>query len=386
MKTLMRYSIVPALFVGAALALQAQDTAAQRTTGKVLLLKNGNVIEGDIAKVGVQWCVRRGASEVWLAEDKATRLCADWDDAYAFAQTLIKGDSPGERVKLARWCHLHGQNDYALAQAKIALELQPNHADARQIVTILERAAKEPAAKPAAPTPAAPPRVEPAPTVDVSAETLIAFSNRVQPILMNKCASCHAMGFGGKFCLERVADNGIKASTQRNLAAVLNFFDLDRPAISPLLVKAITAHGDAPAPPIRDRSAKPFQSIQEWLDLTIRRNPQLRDYHAAKKPPVPKSQQEQKGFGSERSAADPKTGGAIPSALPRTELAEAKTAPVSATPKAAPAAIQAPTPAPTPPAQATAAAAPLDPYSPEWFNRTYHPQVSQQQAAGNGQQ
>ena len=306
MKTLLRFAIVPAILVGLALSLHAQGTGAERETGKVLLLKNGNVMEGDIKKVGAQWCIRRGTGEIWLAHDKATRLCADWDEAVAFAQTFIKLDSAIDRVTLARWCHLHGLNDHALEQAKIALELQPNSGDAKQIVTILERAKQEPPAKPVTPKPvvAAKPS-EPAPTVDVTAETIIAFANRVQPILMNKCASCHATGFGGKFVLERVAESGVKSSTQRNLAAVLPYIDLDRPAISLLLVKAITPHGDSNTPPLRDRSSKPFQSIQQWQADAIRANPQLYDYHAAKKVKGTPSDSKNTTFGSQRSAAEP---------------------------------------------------------------------------------
>src|ERR1017187_6913061 len=155
---------------------------------------------------------------------------------------------------------MHHLTEKALEQAQIALELQPTNADAKQLVTLMERALQEPKlpAQSAKTTPAkaVPNRPsESEPLVDVSFETLVAFTGKVQPILMNKCAACHTGGAGGKFQLDRVSESGQKATTQRNLAAVLRQVDLDHPAISPLLVKAITRHGDAQTPPLRDRSA-----------------------------------------------------------------------------------------------------------------------------------
>jgi hypothetical protein len=100
---------------------------------------------------------------------------------------------------------------------------------------------------------------------------------------MNACASCHASGVGGKFVLERVSDGSKKTSTQFNLAAVLGYIDLDRPTISPLLTKAVTPHGGAVSSPIKDRNSKPFVAIKDWIDLTIAKNPQLREYQAIRK-------------------------------------------------------------------------------------------------------
>src|SRR6516162_5241409 len=136
----MRLLIVATIFVGAGIYLHAQDGDKGPTRGKVVLLKTGHAMEGDIEKVGTQLCVRRGRSEIWIAEEKAIRLCADWDDAYAYAKTQIKMDDASDRVRLARWCHMHRLTEKALEQARAALELQPQNTDAKQIVALLERA------------------------------------------------------------------------------------------------------------------------------------------------------------------------------------------------------------------------------------------------------
>jgi hypothetical protein len=283
MKNLIRSLMVSAIIAGVGYVAMAQDAGAERTKGTVLLLKNGHAMEGDIEKVGMQMCIRRGTSEVWIAGDKSARLCADWEDAFAYVRSLVKQDDANDMVKLARWCHLHDLDDKALAQARIALALQPANADAKQIVTMLERMKKSPPARPSEPISTQVPETpDSSAAVDLISESSVAFTTKIQPILMNTCASCHATGNGGKFHLDRVRDNTQKSATQRNLAAVMAYVDLERPSISPLLIRAITPHGNAPAAAIRDRGSKPFQTLQQWIEKTVARNPQLKEYAAAK--------------------------------------------------------------------------------------------------------
>jgi hypothetical protein len=349
MKTLSPGLFVAVLALGAAVVLHAQDAGKERGRGKVLLLKNGHAMEGEVEHIGQQYCIRRGPSEIWIASDKAARLCADWDDAFRHVQSLIKPDDANDRVKLARWCHLNRMNERALEQARKALELQPTHADAKQIVTTLERAKLEPVKKPAAPPiVVAAPKMEPAPTVDVTSETMISFTTKVQPILMNTCATCHANGQGGAFVLDRVYDATQKASSSRNLAAVLSQVDLERPAISPLLVRAITPHGGDSLPAIKSRDAKPLQAMQQWIEQTVAKNPQLKDYRAVAKKPV---QSEPIGFASQGTvrAARPEPKSGTP---PKT------TSPVTPVKEAPPA--------------GQAVATPTDDFDPVIFNRHFH--------------
>ena len=362
MKTLLPFLIASATFVGVTFSLHAQDAPKERTTGKVLLLKTGHAMEGDIDKIGTQLRIRRGNSEVRIAADTAVRLCADWDDAFAFALSTIKADDANDRVKLARWCHLNGLTQRALDQAKVALELQPLNTEAKQIFTLLERAVNEPTPK-SPPVPIVAPRpMEAAPTVDVSFETLIAFTTKVQPILMNTCASCHAGNSTGKFHLERVADSGQKASTQRNLAAVLSYIDLEHPAISPLLVKAVTRHGDAAAPPIRDRSAKPALAIQQWVDQTIAKNPQLKDYAAKKHGPGKANPEPKSVFPTQRSQAPAKGDDVISEQVPRLEIDERNPPRVQPEPVTRTPTVQ------------------RDWCDPDHFNEHFHPQYFRQQS------
>src|SRR5439155_10679885 len=103
-------------------------------------------------------------------------------------------------------------------QANAAVALRPAHAGARQLQARLQ---KEAAAL--RPTSAGLPRPTPPPPLplDIGAESLALFNNKVQPILMNACMSCHTAGRGGNFQLYRAYDGGQRVAMQRNIATVL---------------------------------------------------------------------------------------------------------------------------------------------------------------------
>src|SRR3954447_1113457 len=155
----LRSTLVALALIVCGNSLSAQEANKEPTTGKILLLRSGQVVEGDIRRVGTQICIRNGMSEILLGADKALRICTDWEDAYVFMQTAIKLSDPNARVRLARWCQMRNLPDRALEQARIALALQQGHQDAKQLVAALDRAQlettppKEPPIVPAAPAP-----------------------------------------------------------------------------------------------------------------------------------------------------------------------------------------------------------------------------------------
>src|SRR5205823_9860367 len=111
---------------------------------------------------------------------------------------------------------------------------------------------------------------------DLNAESLALFTSRVQPILMNACASCHATGRGGKFKLVRCYDATVnRRGLYQNLAAVLLQIDLDEPGISPLLYKAFSAHGGPAKAPLGGRQSPPYQTLEEWVGMVVANNPHL---------------------------------------------------------------------------------------------------------------
>jgi hypothetical protein len=352
MKTLC-LSVLCAALAGAGALLSRAEPAPPPAKGKVLVLDNERTLEGDIERVGDQYRVRRSVGETWLAADRALRLCASNEEALAFLRTRANLDDADERLRLAQWCRERGLGDQALAEVRAAAQLRPEHAETRRLLAHLEQAAalRKPAAPP--PEPAEP---TPALNVALSAEAASHFVTKVQPILMNSCASCHATGRGGAFRLLRAYDGGNRKVTQTNLAAVLAEVNAGAPQASPFLAKAASVHGEMAQAPFKSRQAAAYRALEDWVCRTVAANPQLRD--ALPQPP-PQPTPGAAGFGEERGAsgqADAKG----PTYRPAEPALPAQPVPVTVPQQAMPEPQQA---APQPP----------DPYDPAEFNRGGQP-------------
>ena len=258
-----------ALVFAACGMLAAQPPGAER--GRVLLLDNERVLQGDVERQGDLYVIRGAVGELQVPASKGMAVCASLEDAYKFLSSRANLHDGGERLRLARWCYTNGLAELAIAEAQAALEFAPGSAESKQFLAMLLRAAA-PALPPSA-TPDAPPASE-APTLHVSGDCVALFNTKIQPILMNTCASCHATGRGGSFVLTRPSAAGPRA-TQANLAAVIQQIRFDHRADSPLLCKALCAHGGAAHPALPSKQAPPFVTLQDWVELLVVQNHQL---------------------------------------------------------------------------------------------------------------
>jgi hypothetical protein len=367
------------LVAAAALAAPAWPTArAQepRPAGRVLVLDNERLLEGEVVRQDDQFCVRdpRGG-ELRLPAEKVLKVCASREQAFAFVATRANLRDPDERLRLARWCQLNGLYEQAVAQAAAAVRMRPGHAESRRLLDSVQRAVATRGAGPA-PGPRPAPPAQAAAPVDVSLESLSAFATRVQPVLMNACVRCHSAGRGGRFNLVRSYDSGPvnRRATQQNLAAVLAQVNLKRPELSPLLIKAVSAHGSDLKAPLPGQDAPPYRLVVDWILRTRATNPHLC----------------QEGTQTAEAPA-PRLGTAPPAALvpvayrPAAGAAPADPAPTPAAPQSEAVVVSSPAPfeprasgpapgpaappVPAPAAQPSSPAAPADEFDPALFNQ-----------------
>jgi hypothetical protein len=347
-------TIVSSLVLLGCLALpagrpRAAGPGASPEKGKVLVLENEHTLEGDIERVGDRYRVRRAVGETWLPADRVLCLVASLPDAYAFLRGRANLEDADERLRLADWCRLNGLRTQALAELRAAAQLRPAHAETRRLLEVLQQAEHVAAVEKPAADSARAAEKEPAPPVEVTTESLGLFATRVQPILMNTCASCHATGRGGRFHLLQAYDGGLanRRTLERNLAATLAQVDLDRPEASRLLSKAVSDHAHTGQAPLKGRTAPPFRTLEDWVKLTVANSPRPGD-----------------------ARPSPGPGPTAPERRPAAEATTqwgADTRPPASAPPAS-----TPMPAPVP----SAAPPPPDPYDPEPFNRQMHPETS----------
>ncbi|MBV9123353.1 MAG: hypothetical protein JO112_08350 [Planctomycetes bacterium] len=320
--------------------LWAANPQFHKAKGHVLVLENERVLEGDIEHVGDQYRVRRTVGETWVPGEQVLCLCDNLAEAHAFLRTRTNLRDADERLRLARWCQLHGLRSQALEEVKAALALNPNHAEAQRWLRSLERSAALAPAAPASHSGEKPePETGPVSAIDLSAPSLGVFTSRVQPILMNTCASCHATGRGGAFKLVRVYDDDLSnhRATQQNMTAVLAQINRDHVAASPLLMRAVSVHGEAEQPPLKSRQTAAYHILEDWVKMAmVDANPE------GNPSPTPAL------FSSEpRPAAEPMGTG------------NSGAAPGGGKPAAQ--------------ADGSPAASPMDPFDPGIFNRQMHP-------------
>lgn len=351
--------------------------------GKVLILKNEFTIQGDIERVRDGYCIRRKGGETCIPAERVLTLVAALPDAYVYLRGRINLGDPDERLRLARWCRANGLQQQALAELKAAAQLRPDHAETRRLLLYWQQV-------PAKTTTSAPQRAASVsdgkatvanassssgktagpPPIEVTTESLGLFATRVQPILMNTCARCHATGHGGNFHLSQVfADNlNNRRTLERNLAAVLAEVDVNQPETSRLLIKAVSDHAHTGKAPLRDRQSAPYRTLESWVKLTVADNPQLR----------PKPEADSTAQVPTRSPAT-RDSAKSPFEESRAKPGEESQWGADARPRAAPvpSSVSAGgTGKAVPPPTRGSSAPPLDPYDPEPFNRKMHPEAN----------
>ncbi len=344
MRKIIAISLGAGLLLGAAVTWgRATDPAAPpapRLAGRVLVLDNERTVTGDVERVGDRYRIKRLVGETWIPASSVLKLCATLEEAYDFLRRRANLNDPDERLRLADWCRQHGLRDAAVEEAKAAAALRPKDERIRRLVAHLQESRNRTQAPPAPPV-----QEPPGPRVEVTAETLGVFATKVQPILMNACASCHTGGRGGSFQLVRVSTPGLtsRRSTEVNLAAVLPQLNGKDAAASRLLQKAISIHGAGMTQaPLKGRDTTAFRLLETWAVRAVETNPNLREEaHASAAPSPTPRRPEESTFGKDRDVK-PAAASAVP--------AESKPA---AVPKRGEGA---------------------DPVDPDAFNREFHPE------------
>jgi hypothetical protein len=352
MKTIFSFLVVVVAAACWSPAAQATEPDSP-STGKVLVLDNEKTLEGDIERIGDQYRIRRSIGETWVPGNRALRLCGNDADAYLYLRSRANLNDADEHLRLAQWCRLHNLAEQSLTEVKAAVQLRPNHAESRRLLNHLLQAAATPSTTVAAPS------EEPALNlnVELTAEALTQFGARIQPILMNSCANCHATGRGGAFKLTRAYDEyGLNRKVmQQNLVAVLAQVNPMQPQTSPFLTKALIVHGGMTQAPFKNRQAHAYRALEDWLHLTLTNTPMLREQLApAGSPPTHADNQ----GGLAASPQPPKDGWGTMNT--ENAVKPAPAVPVSETPV-------------NPVAASPPRAEPADPYDAEEFNRQVHP-------------
>lgn len=238
----------------------------------LLLLKNGETLEGSISRSGDYYLVVTSTTELQVRARDAEAVCRDLEEVFARKASLINVRNVEDHLALAQWAidrGLYGHAARALTEAYRVDDTHPRCA-------LLERRLK---AAMAAPREVPPPPKTAAPSISdaelndtvrsISADSLHEFTVRVQPLLMNYCATagCHGPRGNDKFQLQRayLNERSDPRAVKLNLHDVLKLVDRKSPSTSPLLTVPISPHGGAKRAVFHAHNAEHYRAMAAWV-------------------------------------------------------------------------------------------------------------------------
>jgi hypothetical protein len=288
-----------------------QDPLGPAPVEGVLLLTNGEVLQGKVSRIADQYHVVLPVGEIRVRMADAEGFCRDLEDGYRFKRTQIAPGQIDSHLALAQWCLRHGLTGHASGELAEALALNPLDPRIATVQRRLDLALRKPA------SPAPPPRDPSAPTNDeldrlvqsLSPRTVESFTTAVQPLLLNHCAAggCHAPSSPARLRLLRMPGDRppTRRLTQRNLHAVLGAIDRQAPAESPLLAAATQPHGGATAAVFTSRDAAKVRQLTAWVQAVAAAPPAPRAASIEPAPPLGQTSAGGSGNGPEGAPSPP---------------------------------------------------------------------------------
>jgi hypothetical protein len=327
---------------------------------RILVLADGRVVDGTIRSDLNGYRVETPEANLFFSFEQIKLVARDRNEAYQKLCAMDPGNHLRRDLRLGRWCLENRLPREAAFHLRKVLEVDPVNKEAKSLLTRLE-ASQTPAGgfvKVGATVErvgADPKLVES--LARLSPDTVKEFVIGVQPILVARCGRCHCSAEATSFRLERVhlVGGGNRTITGRNLEIVLHQIDPQFVRRSPLLQKAIEAHGGALHAPLSGGGADVQKArLTAWLQSVAPELNRLNREDAARR-----STEKIAQAGKPQPRRDPLV---VPASAVGIEQQDAAS---GETPAASGAAVVAP-----PPEKPATDLGPLtDPFDPSQFNR-----------------
>lgn len=252
------------------LVAAAAAFASPPAGNRVVVLDNENILEGEVTKIEEGYEIRHKTGSVVIPTRRVLAIVADRKAAFGVVAGRANRGDADERLRLARWCAANELPNEAIAEARAAVKMRPGFTAAERYAALMEDLAsrKTTPATPAVITAKAelpkPDSVTDVGTVEYNSESFPIFATRINAILLNTCANCHASDDAKSFRLTRM---GGRSGATKNMLAALLYVNAKEPASSVILAKAITAHGSATEAPFKTRNHPAFQALESWAQI-----------------------------------------------------------------------------------------------------------------------
>ena len=388
MKALQRVVILVSLAVGCIPIAVAADAALAPRQG-IVLLTNGQLLEGTITAAGDYYDMQLGTGQIRLRRSQVAHLAQSVRECYEFKRGEIQIERAQDHLDLADWCMQQRLFDEAAEEIAAARRADPAHPKIPLMQTRLrltQQAATAPKVAAYTSTTATRPgdKAHEIASRKLSPSSVADFTQHIQPLLLNNCtgSGCHSAQSSTAMRLERLPINRYtgRKSTQRNLQSVLSQIDRSNPLASRLLTAPLEPHGGAKQAIFSDRQQSQYAQLVRWAHQLSGSTPPAAEPTLAERT-APLAEH---GPQAAPSAAGPRGDGALVGAAksPAVDVAAGNDPAMVRAQAAALAdsglagekspatagAATGPTTRPSPAGEYV----PKDPFDPEIFNRLYH--------------
>ena len=268
-----RAAVVSTILAYAALCAGAEQ--APSTDQEMLVLRNGEILVGRITHKAKTYVVDLPNGRIRLKEADVDLVCRSLEDGYKRKRRAIQIGNIHDHLKLAQWCLRHDLWGPAAAELADATTAAPKHPMIGVLRRRLEMAMEPPLLSPPQKTPARGPSNNDLDQMVRSMPSGVVeeFTQSVQPVLMNQCASCHGQNSetGMRLLRGPAGKPPSRRFTQRNLYSVLQYIDRENPLASRFLIAPNGPHGTAQHAIFSMRQASQFQRMIVWTNRVAQR-------------------------------------------------------------------------------------------------------------------
>ena len=270
-----RSILAAALLAFACLTALGDDDVLAPRSG-FLLLRNGELLDGEITRAGDFFVVTRGSGiEIRMNASEVEFYCRTLGEAYERKAAALRVGDKRSVLELAQWCLRHRLYSECDAQLAAAETLHNDQEKLDPMIELLRSRLQVVQEVPAPASSVAPLTLASVPIDAIETRmkqlpegTIEKFTAVIQPVLLNRCGAnqCHGPNSRNEYQLYRPPSGQLatRRFTQRNLYATLLQLDHARTLESPLLKKASEIHGDLPAPVFDKRTHGQLEELVSW--------------------------------------------------------------------------------------------------------------------------
>jgi hypothetical protein len=250
------------------------------------------MFEGRVTPIDGDYIVDFADGRIRVKAQEVDLVCNSLEDGYRKKLSAVQVDNVQSHLELAQWCMKHKLMKLAAIELANATMIDPSYPAIAALQNRLTLAQESPAPN----VPMDRPKLGPSnDELDRMVRSLPrnvveTFTQSVQPVLMNHCASggCHSPESKTELRIFRVSA-GKAASrrvTQRNLYSVLPLMDRDNPTASRLLTVPNAPHGTAKQRIFGEHEVVQYKRMVDWAvqlaghsapetPATVRREPAI---------------------------------------------------------------------------------------------------------------